>query len=549
MPAPTPESLFLQEQRRFRRLEVSLPVWITVEEALQAPPSEIPWELGYTRDLSLGGSKVIVPPGEEEQWRAAAKAGIPFVARFDSGETEGGIVPCFVRHVARDPKTGQLSLGVQFDESKAREARAAAVQSGLRTVKLRRRWQAAFAGAVVIGVILVGASVAAIGNLRAEVQRKNARIAALEKERVSATQRLAELSKPGLVATRAEGIQASFQRKQVQQTIAELTANIQALNNPKNMQQALKQREEAARQLGLRITPASTAARVQFAVAFPYGYNWPLVLNDLETILGRQVPHVVVFHDWSEGFPDLDAREARARGKVLQVTWEPWHFGNPNAVRLADIAAGKHDAYIDKWAAGARAFGGELWIRWGHEFNGNWYPWSMSANGANPQLWLKAYKHIRDRFQKAGASNVRWIWCINAQSVPNVGWNDPLKAYPGDNLVDVIAIDGYNFGTSLPYGKWQSFQDLFGVPYQRVAKLAPNKPIWIAETACSTSGGDKAAWIRQMDISLRRDFPRIESVTWFEAEKEADWRMVSSSQSLNAAKSVWDQPYYKRGVG
>ena len=75
---------------------------------------------------------------------------------------------------------------------------------------------------------------------------------------------------------------------------------------------------------------------------------------------------------------------------------------------MNDIIAGKHDKYIDDWAAGARSFGGEIWVRWGHEMNGNWYPWSSGNNGSDAQIWSKAYRHIHDRFRRAGASNVRW---------------------------------------------------------------------------------------------------------------------------------------------
>ncbi|RYG55987.1 hypothetical protein EON80_29900, partial [bacterium] len=64
MAARTSDALFLQEQRRFRRLEVSLPVWITTRDAFEANSNV--WELGTTRDISLGGSKVYVPSGEEE---------------------------------------------------------------------------------------------------------------------------------------------------------------------------------------------------------------------------------------------------------------------------------------------------------------------------------------------------------------------------------------------------------------------------------------------------------------------------------------------------
>jgi hypothetical protein len=50
-----------------------------------------------------------------------------------------------------------------------------------------------------------------------------------------------------------------------------------------------------------------------------------------------------------------------------------------------------------------------------------------------------------------------------------------------------------------------------------------------------------------MDETLRGSMNRVESVTWFEAAKEADWRMVSSQPSADAAKKVWATPYYRRG--
>jgi hypothetical protein len=319
------------------------------------------------------------------------------------------------------------------------------------------------------------------------------------------------------------------------------------LNDPRNMEAAIKAREAEAKKLGISLKPASTAARVQLAVAFPYGYNWPLVLNDLEAVLGRKVPQVVVFSDFMQKFPDLDAREARARGKTLQITWEPWHFSNKSAVKLSDVAAGKYDKYIDRFAAAARAFGGELSIRFAHEMNGNWYPWSLANTGQSPKTYLAAYRRVHDRFRLAGASNVRWIWCFNAESVPAARWNDPFAAYPGDNYVDAVAIDGYNFGDTLPNSRWQSFETIFGAPYARAVQRFPRKPIQIGETGCASTGGDKTKWLREMDRALRGNFSRIESVTWFEAAKEADWRLVSSPSSASEAKKLWAQTYYRRG--
>ena len=541
MAARSSDAIFLQEQRRFRRLEVSLPVWITTREAFDSGTDV--WELGTTRDISIGGSKVFVPAGEEEQWQQAARNGEQFIAKIETRGKMGEAIPCYVRSASVDQETGRFALGVQFQEAVAHEARAAAVKAGLSTLHARRKWQGAFVAVAVLALFAVGIA----RNFRAEAAAKDAQIAQLQQRAKNAQTELEKLSLPSLVSTKSQGIDAAFRRQEVTATLSQLAQNMARLNDPKNMETALKLREEGAKRLGLSLAPASTAARVQMAVAFPYGYNWPLVLQDLEAILERKVPQVVVFRDFSQGFPDLDAREARARGKTLQITWEPWHFSNPKAVKMADIAAGKYDAYIDRFAAASRAFGGEVWMRFAHEMNGNWYPWCISNTGQNPKTYLAAYRRVHDRFRAAGASNVRWIWCFNAESVPDTSWNDPFKTYPGDAYADAVAIDGYNFGDTLSHSRWQSFEQIFAAPYAKLVQRIPNKPIFIAETGCASTGGDKTRWLREMDEAIRTKFPRVESVTWFEAAKEADWRMVSSAESAAQAKKMWSRSYYRRG--
>ena len=51
----------------------------------------------------------------------------------------------------------------------------------------------------------------------------------------------------------------------------------------------------------------------------------------------------------------------------------------------------------------------------------------------------------------------------------------------------------------------------------------------IGEIGCATVGGNKAHWIADMDKQLRGPFRKFSGIVWFEAAKEADWRMVSSA--------------------
>ena len=196
-------------------------------------------------------------------------------------------------------------------------------------------------------------------------------------------------------------------------------------------------------------------------------------VNQYEEKIEKGFASVMWYVDWSSTFPMEDAQRVSDAGYMPHITWEPWYFDNPEKIKLDNILSGEWDEYIKGWAADAASFGKPLLIRWGHEFNGNWYPWSVAQNGENPQQYINAYRRVHDAFVAAGADNVMWIWCANGNSVPNEAWNVASKAYPGDDYVDWIGIDGYNFSGT------DSFKTLFSKSYQTFV-TGFSKPIMIA---------------------------------------------------------------------
>ena len=105
--------------------------------------------------------------------------------------------------------------------------------------------------------------------------------------------------------------------------------------------------------------------------------------------------------------------------------------------------------------------------------------------------------------------------------------------YPGEAYVDVLALDGYNFGDTRDWSGWRSFDEVFEHGYARVANLGP-QPIWLAEIASAESGGDKGVWIKDMLSSTT--FPRVEAIVWFDEKKGSDWRVRSSDTALHALR-------------
>jgi len=168
--------------------------------------------------------------------------------------------------------------------------------------------------------------------------------------------------------------------------------------------------------------------------------------------------------------------------------------------------------------------------------NGNWYPWCGTVNENQPEEYVQTWRYLHDIFREVGATQVRWVWCPYACSYPDSPRNTISCYYPGDAYVDWIGLDGYNWGTTQPWSRWQSFAEIFSPAYDIVTHLT-DKPLMIAESASSESGGSKAEWIRSLE-KLKNSFPRLDGFIWFNVQKECDWRIDSSAQALQAFKDT-----------
>jgi beta-mannanase len=282
------------------------------------------------------------------------------------------------------------------------------------------------------------------------------------------------------------------------------------------------------------------------------GVYWGAFLGDnttatsagnFDVTAGKKMAQVMWFIDWNSDFPVALCSVLYKNGYIPHITWEPWLYSDKNAINLDKILNGQFDSYIKNFAGDAKKYGNTVLLRVGHEFNGDWYPWCVSKNGNDPEKFKKAWVHIHDIFTAEGASNVRWVWCPNSGSGINAQWNDPLLAYPGDSYVDWVGIDGYNFGTYQNWSSWATFEDVFRPMYEKLSKKLGHKPFMVGEFACADKGGDKALWISGLEKELKK-FPLIRCVTWFNVNKEMDWRISSSPEALKAFQRTISSPYF-----
>ena len=291
---------------------------------------------------------------------------------------------------------------------------------------------------------------------------------------------------------------------------------------------------------------------------------------DLFEKIGKGVAISGVYLNWSKGFNNGLLAGNSYAGRTTLITWE-FMPGATKTVSeyegrvLEAIIDGKYDDYLDSWAKGMNAFGKPVLLRFGHEMNGDWYPWSGILNGGGtldgygdpavadgPERFVDAYRHIHDRFSQNGVDNVLWVWCPNApfSTMENAlgAWNKAAAYYPGDEYVDWMCFDGYNWGTSA-FGqgfnaRWTSFDEIFASSYAELQAINAEKPIIIGEFSSTEEGGDKAAWITDTFQKIRNDYPQIRAIIWFHISKETDWRINSSEAVLEAYRNAISEDYW-----
>jgi hypothetical protein len=255
---------------------------------------------------------------------------------------------------------------------------------------------------------------------------------------------------------------------------------------------------------------------------------------------------VVAFDSWSDSAetfesPEHMIREATLTGAVPVLTWEPWVFvkgeAEPRVVDAGEILAGKWDAAIVRYLRAVAATQTEVWIRFAHEMNTSRYHWGIpnakDFGPSAPFTYRRIFRYVVARARNLGASNIRWVFCPNAGSVPpptkQEDWNAAARYYPGDDFVDILGMDGYNWGTTIRLPEWQSrwisFHDLFSPLREELQRLAPGKLLVVCETASATEGGNKAVWISEAAATVRAW--HLRGLVWFEVKKETDWRILA----------------------
>jgi mannan endo-1,4-beta-mannosidase len=153
--------------------------------------------------------------------------------------------------------------------------------------------------------------------------------------------------------------------------------------------------------------------------------------------------------------------ETYKKGGIITISW---HANNPKTngdswdttpAVIDIIGNGKLAAKFDSWLDNIAVFLKTLKYRSKpipilfrpyHEMNGKWFWWgSPNCSSLNYiQLWRKTVYSLRDNHK---LNNLLYVYSPNKLN-PN---EDYMEWYPGDNFVDILGIDIYDFNNSNDY--------------------------------------------------------------------------------------------------
>lgn len=223
---------------------------------------------------------------------------------------------------------------------------------------------------------------------------------------------------------------------------------------------------------------------------------------------------------WGRPFDTMAATNALNYGALYYMVWEPFNSS------VQQIADGGSDAYITTFARAVHAFGKPIALSFGHEMNGNWYPWGTT--GTTPATFAAAWRHIHHLFAQAGATNVIWVWNPNIiNPMPDVQL-EPF--WPGSSYVDWVGLTGY-FAVTGPH----TFDGVYGSTMTEIRRFT-SKPFFIAETAVET-GSSELSSISSLIGSVKMNSDVLGFV-WFNYDKnKVDWTLGDRPKARAAVAS------------
>ena len=257
-------------------------------------------------------------------------------------------------------------------------------------------------------------------------------------------------------------------------------------------------------------------------------------VSTLERAIGRKFDVVYFFNAIDSGdLPTNDERQVVQNGQTLHINLESREFAKPGhpVVRWSAVAAGDFDATLQSAAKGLAALHKPFFVTFDHEADTK----AKVAARGTPAQFVAAWRHVREVFRQAGATQAIWTWVVTG--FPS-NFATAAKLYPGNDAVDWISWDPYDTrgcqNGDVGSEPAQTFAEIARPFYDWLATtgaragISLKKPYMISETGSAYDPKDpqaSAAFFASIPAGLR-ELPRIRAVTlWDETAGACDFRV------------------------
>ena len=225
------------------------------------------------------------------------------------------------------------------------------------------------------------------------------------------------------------------------------------------------------------------------------------------------------------------------KASIPMISWEPWSSDFSFSHNQQDFRNNKHifkhiingdfDTYIKQTAFAIKSFNQPVYLRFAHEFDNPFYPWSSTGNN-NAEEFKKAWVYIWKLFKELDVTNVKWVW--------NPWKSEAIDSYyPGDPYVDFVGM------TALNYWDQVNFDQLYS-PFKKALQAHKiKKPVILAEFGSLRENITQTSWITDAIEDISNKYPEIKHLVFFNSAIDQN-----IPQQLNTTILNWKIKDYDR---